>query len=748
MPAFLAPALISIGVGAEIAPTVASLIFAGLSIALSIIFAPDVPKPDKGRQPFKQAVPPRIRIIGEMRTAGATMLFHAVKGRAHVVLALCEGPAENITKFYLHEDIITLVDGGTHNGYAEFGDDTGIYGEHRVFIEYNLGLPTETAFPDAVSDIDDPSVWSVDHRLDGIVALHMKARDAGSDEQGKRFPFGLPIPAAVVRATKVFDPREITGSPAQDWEDPTTWSYAGNDNPILQAVWFLTASIEEGGMGLDMEETFSTVWDDVAVQAEICDDPIANKGGGTLPRYVSNVLYHFSDAPSEILAAILGTCDGFCAERGDGAFELKAGLWDDDDFAITIEDKHIISLDVQRFKPDEDEVTGVIVKFTSVDHEYVTIDAPVWPRDAYQGGEDHRVRSIEVTYCTAWRQAQRLSKRVATYEMAPVTGTAVLNMYGILLLDRRGCTINCSDDPALMPSDDSPGQTRKLRLTRVEPNLLNGTVEIDFQLFDPEVADAWDAGTEEGMMQPAITPVTGTALSTPTAVTANPYQIGTIINAEISFDPGEESGSRISYRTEWRVKDAGGGVPGPSHRNEFHPNSNESESDVEHIDDDLWVVTLTNLPVGELEVRIMGFRNSFSPWSDWVDMDTTVLSPARPQNFITTTDDITVELTWDAPNSANMDHAVVYRAVSGAGFGAATDISGELPGAANDAMSFTDTTATPGVWDYWVTAETSADVASLPAGAETETITDNALDVTGSGDFLDVTGAGDGLSVS
>lgn len=718
MPPLLAPALVSLGVSASVAGPLSSILFTGLSIALSILFAPKVPDPEKGRVPFKQTIPPRIRIIGERRTAGAIMLFHAVKGRAHVVQALCEGPAQALTSLYLHDDIVNIHDGN----YLEAGGDDGSYGEHKVYFDFRLGLPTETAFAEAVSDIGDTTIWSTNHRGDGIVSSHFKASDAGQDEQAKRFPFGLPSFSAVVNATKVFDPREMASSPAQDWADPDTWSFAGNDNPILQTMWFLTATVEEGGMGLDFEECFSTVLTEVGEQADVCDEPVPNKaGGGVLPRYISGALYHFSDDPSEVLAAILGTCDGFCAERGDGAFELKAGKWDDEDFAITIEDRHIISLNVKRFKPDEDEVTGVIVKYTSVDHQYAEIDAPVWPRDAYMGGEDHRVRTISVTYCTAGRQAQRLSKRVATYEMAPVTGTAVLTMYGILLLDRRGATINCTDDPALQPSATSPLETIKIRLTRVEPNLLNGTVEIDFQVFDPTVTDAWDAATEEGDLQPDVFQPLGTALSVPTALTPVPYEVSGSINVDVGFNPGVDSGDNIGYRAEWRIKNIGGGNPGPSTRVEFRAGANDIDGtpQIEYLADDFWLVTLTNMPEGELEVRLMAYRNNFSGWSTWTDMDTNILAPARPRNLVVTAGVGEILVEWDAPNSPNMDHARVYRATSGAGFGLASDISGEIAGGPNDPMSFIDVEPPVGTYDYWVVAETVTDVSSVPRGPET-----------------------------
>lgn len=702
MPPLIGAALISLGVSASIAGPLSSIIFTGLSIALSILFAPKVPEPEAGRIPFKQTVPPRIRIIGTRRTAGAFMLYHSTSlGEFVGIVALCEGKANAFTRYYLHDDVIELMDDGVT--VAELGGE-GRYGQGRVKITTRLGLANETSHDDAVDLLD---FWTADHRGDGIASAMIIVNDGTAEDRARLYPLGLPVLSVEVNATDVLDPRDID----QQWDVPATWSGTGNDNPILQAVWFLTASIEQGGMGLDFEEAILPVLNDVIDAADICDEAVPLKAGGTEERYRSGALYLFSDDPGEVLAAILGTCDGFCAERGDGSFTFKAGKWTDDDFSVVIQNKHIISLNVRRFRVDEDEVTGVIVRYNSVPHGHTAIDAPVWPRDAYQGGEDKRIRTIEIIYCPSGTQAQRLSKRVATYEMAPVTGTAVLKMYGILLLDKRGATIQCTDDPALADA--------KVRLTRVEPNLVNGTVEIDFTVFDPDVCDAWTAATEEGPLQPVIPPQFEDLLTTPSNLNAVASMVNQTIIVDVSFDPGDLVSDATEFSWRWRHADIGDGIPGLWHTGQF------AADVVEKPEPDLWIVTFSGMPKGNLEFQLRAHQADSSMWSVSAFANTKLPAPGRPRKLefaFLGSGTPRVELTWRNPNSANMHHARVYRAVSGAGFALADDVSGELPGKARSLGSFFEINVPSGTYDYWVVAENFADVGSLPAGPETITV--------------------------
>jgi hypothetical protein len=697
VPPVLAAALVSVGVEAGIASTAASFIFTAVSIGLSLLFAPKVPKPEAGHIPFHQAIPPRIRIIGKRRTAGGYMLYHSTShGTAYVIQALCDGPANQVVRRYLHEDVVELV-GDTVQSLG-----AGRYGDGKIRIFDKLGLPTETAYSLAVSDLSP--LWTDDHRGDGIASSFMRAADAGADNQAKRFPFGLPVYSEVIEATQVWDSRDG----AQNWADRSTWSFAGNDNAMLQAAWILTAPVSQQGFGLDIEESIVPVLAELSAAADVCDEAVALKGGGTEKRYESHALYYSTDDPIEALNATLGACDGFIAERGDGAFTIRAGKWLDADFDVVFGDKHIISLHVRRFREDENETTGVIVKYNSHAHEHATIDAPVWPRDAYQGGDDKRIRSIEVVNCPSGIQAQRLAKRVAHYEQADISGTMVTKMYGILVVGQRGCTIRCSDDPALADA--------RCRITRSQINLSEGTVEIDFTVIDPEACDAWDPATEEGNIQPLVTVPADEAFSTPTGLTAVPSQIAGTIIVELHFDPGDVSGPNTNYHVRWRVADIGGGVPGGWTLITF------GSSTVERIDDDNVILTVNGMPAGELEFQVEAFQHDHSSYSVSATCDTTVPAPGRPTAFTAVLSGADVDLDWTSPNSANFDHARVYRALSGAGFGFATDISGAIAGSPLSPMTYLDVAPASGTYDYWVTAENAANIASLARGPETVTV--------------------------
>lgn len=696
MPPLIAGGLVALGVGATTAAIAGSAIFYGTLIGLSLLFAPKVPKPEAARVPFKQSVPPRIRIIGLRRTAGAYTLYHSGPGgKFYTVQAMCEGQVNEFSRFYLHDDQVE-IDG---SGFAQELSD-GRYGEDQIQILTRAGLNPETAYAELVSALDP--LWTDDHRGDGIASVAVICDDVKAENQGQVYPFGLPVLSAEVDATKVFDPRV----PGEDWSDPDTWLFDGNDNPILQAMWFLTASVEQLGMGLDFDECFADVLADIEAQADVCDEDVALKAGGTEKRYRSGALYLASDDPSEVLSAILGTMDGFLCERGDGAMELKAGKWEADDFAIVFKPKHVISLQVRRFKPDEDECTGVIVKYNSVAHGHTTVDAPVWPRDAYQGGEDKRVRSIEVLYCPSGTQAQRLSKRVATYEMAAVSGSMVTTMYGILVMDRRGATIQ-------LPDDDPALANAKVKLMRVEPNLLDGTVEIDFVVFDPVACDAWDAATEEGILAEVVDSPLNNEISTPTSLTAVASQIAGAIYVEISFDPGDESDDDTNYRVRWRIADIGGGTPGGWSIATF------DSSSVDRISDDLAIVIMNGMPSADLEFQVQAYKKDSSDWSATVSADTTAPAPGRPTGLTAVMAGANVDVDWVSPNSLNFDHARVYRAISGTAFGMATAISGGITDNPATAQTYLDVAPASGTYDYWVTAEDVNDVASLPRGPVT-----------------------------
>jgi hypothetical protein len=701
MPPLIAAALVEAGVSATVAAVAGDVIFSAALVGLSLLFAPKVPDPDKTKIPIRQSIPPRLGIMGTARSAGAYMLYSAKpSGDQSVdVLAMCDGESNSFERLYLHNDVVILQGDNTVDGLND-----GRYSNHKIALYFRHGASPETYFPQASAVV--PGLWTVDHRGDGITSVAMLCGDAGGDSQAKVFPNGLPIFSAAINSRRVFDPRDTS----QDWADPSTWKFANNDNPILQAVTFAVTSISRGGLGLDFEECFLPVVDEVGGQADICDEDIPLKAGGTHKRYRGGGLWSYDDPPGDTLAAILGACDGFMCERGDGAFTIRAGQFDEDDCDITFTDKHIVSLHVRRFKPDEDDITGVIVKYNSPPHEYSVIDAPVWPRDAYpDSGNDRRVRSASIIWCQHGIQAQRLSKRIAVYEMAQVTATMVVTMLGVAVLDRRFARIQCSDDPALADA--------VIKLDAVRYDLAKGLHEIDFRVIDPTVLDAWDPATEEGPLQPVVTEPIGDGPVAPSGVVAVAELIASNTRIILVFDDPNLDTSNESYNVHYRIHDVGDGTPGG-----WSAELGYSGSAVEKIGDTIRL-TVNSVAPADLDFEVRNGKHGTSDWSTPPsEVDATAPAPGRPTSFTGGLVGSDVHLAWTAPNSANMDHARVYRGLTGSSFALASDVSGAVAGAALATMSFIDGTPPSATYDYWVVAQSAAGMTSTFAGPQTVTV--------------------------
>ena len=78
--------------------------------------------------------------------------------------------------------------------------------------------------------------------------------------------------------------------------------------------------------------------------------------------------------------------------------------------------------------------------------------------------------------------------------------------------------------------------------------------------------------------------------------------------------------------------------------------------------------------------------------------------------------------TWRNPTSSNFDHAKVFRAATGAGFGAASAVSGDLVYAPGAEGAYNNTGIAAGTYDFWVVAYSPGGAASTPGGPATATV--------------------------
>src|SRR3546814_12086276 len=61
--------------------------------------------------------------------------------------------------------------------------------------------------------------------------------------------------------------------------------------------------------------------------ADVCDEAISLKAGGTEERYRSPVAHNHTDQHANVIAALLSTFDGWIAPRADGALVVYAGKY-------------------------------------------------------------------------------------------------------------------------------------------------------------------------------------------------------------------------------------------------------------------------------------------------------------------------------------------------------------------------------------------------------------------------------------
>jgi hypothetical protein len=472
------PTTVSISTAATIANiayfSTQALIYAGLTAAAGALARPNTPDPELAKSTVKQSRPIRRRGYGKARVGGAYMLFEAERNVSWDVLALIDrriaGPWE---RFWLHDDEVFLNPDGPDFVVATRPDSR--YSPNHVYMEFRYGLATETAYSDVVAAF--PGLWTNDHRGDGIASAKLHANHGETKYLQEDFPNGIPLLSVSGKLAMVYDPRDG----AQDPDDPDTWEWS--DNPALILLDYLTTE-----MGLSYATAIAPAEGDWIAAANVCEEAVSLKAGGTEERYRCGGTYQADNAPADVIGTILSTFDGWLAQRGDGALTVKAGKYEAP--TVTITGDHILDYSFRRFMPDEEAVNELLVSFTSPDHAYNTVETDPWTDDADIAARG-RVRSdnLALTWVQSNGQARRLAKRRMSRLGAAMRGTIRTNLYGLTALGERYIRIQ---NPEITSMADLV-----VEVSRMELDLAGMSVTIDWIAADTNI-DAWNPATEEG----------------------------------------------------------------------------------------------------------------------------------------------------------------------------------------------------------------------------------------------------------
>ena len=671
------------------AAIIGNLVIGAILIGLAVLTRPDVPKPSDGHQATRQEIPPRIMGFGRARVGGNYMLYEVGWGGVSWdVIALVEGKVAAFVRYFLHDDPVTID--GTTGVVLTTPENADERYKGRIVIRKRYGLPTETAYSQVVTSL--PSVWTNNHRLDGVASIALGCVGVKPDKFLEAYPRSLPVPSVVVDFPWLWDPRD----PDQDPDDPATWGdypawdsltvYAagarvrytedpdgegavylsrvnGNvfktpdaqpsywvrvdTNPILQLIAVYTS--QRYGLARDWRICVEPVVAALMAEANLCDQLVQKKNLDYEPRYASNGWFTFETEHEKKVATILATCDGWLTERGDGALIVVVGVYRAPT-GPTLTHEHIYSISAPRGLEDERAVNLLLGRYTSPGHKYKEAPLQPWRNDediAERGVT--RSQTVDLTWVQSYSQGRRLLKRQHARLNAPIRGTMTTSLYGLAFTGRRWIPISYPDAGI---------EFGIVEVTNCVKDIIAAKISFEWVLINANTIDAWDPEDEEGA-PPAL------ADNAPDDLLPIPEDIDASITGDatngysitITFDdPDRED---LSYVVRYRTVDDGLGDPGPW-----------LEAPVASVTTDGVTVTVrTPVVTGNrsyaVQVASVGPRGTYSEWSDSDTADAfDNTAPGLITGLNLTGGSGQIAASWTAPNSPNFVGVKIYRNTS------------------------------------------------------------------------------------
>lgn len=299
-----------------------------------------------------------------------------------------------------------------------------------------------------------PEITSA-HNFKGLTGAHIWCKrpsdeDRLSDalENGRQATY-----TAVIKAKKVYDPRTET----------TVWSRNA-------ALVIADVIVNIWGQSVD--------WDEVAEQADICDEDITVKGGATRKRWTIDITLTDDQDYEDQRSSLAAACDAWFYERSDGKVGFKVGAFEEPD--ITLTDRDFLAVQMTRGQSGSSAVNRMAVRYTEPNNQWketATADL-IYDEDANElSREDPAVYGI-----TEHNQAFRIARRMLAVRRPGSTWTGTVGLIGYWLTQRRFWQIDHSLGTATVEVQSMERSEDGLSFTFEAVEVAEGD-------FDPDVAD-------------------------------------------------------------------------------------------------------------------------------------------------------------------------------------------------------------------------------------------------------------------
>lgn len=484
-----------------------TIIGVGLSVGLNLLSGalnrPRSPKPEDVQNILRQSVTVRTRHYGRVRVGGSLAFIETADGDLYQIIVHGQGPIDAYEQVFIDNRPVSLDGGG--------GVTTAPYNPTIQVIESYLGATSQTAIATIVSDF--PTLWSSDHRLRGLACSMFKAGIVDQDEVMDIYPNRIPALNRVIRGALVYDPRDMS----------TAWS--GNAALIMRD--YLTHA---DGMQLPSSLIDDTMF---GTAANVCDESVAVKAGGTIPRYAIGLSYNLDADPIDVITRIIAATDGRLFITSEGKVGFSVGKWATP--TVTIDDAagHIIDYEMSDGAGPFTLCNEVIVKYTHVEAGYKEVTCDPW-RDETSIGDLGEVRSDspELYEIQHHNHARRIAKIMQKRSAPRWQGTIVTTLHGLNAWDQRWINLKISDleidgtfEIAAPPAIDTQTMTMSFQVQ-----------SIDAGIYD------FDAATEEGTAPANPDALTAAAIPAPTGVATSAVKVvlGTLTFEDSVFNPVTE----------------------------------------------------------------------------------------------------------------------------------------------------------------------------------------------------------------
>jgi hypothetical protein len=591
-----------------------------ISVGLGMVASALTPKPkspsfnDPGRPLAFQPNPdaPRQVIYGETAIAGQIIAQRTSSNNkyAHFIAALGDGgPYESVEAIRLNNETVTLDGSGYVTAPTKWASS-------KCRIETKLGTESQTAFSSAVSEISD---WTSDHAGKGVALAHMRY-----EYDPEVWTSGIPSPLFIMRGRKVYDPR-LDSSPGND---PTNASYiAWSQNPALWALDYIRG-VETNGtrvLGLGVPSALID-WQSFADAADVCDETVAVKAGGTIARYTGGGgIVSAADDPIAVLEAMMSALAGVLTTRS-GLISIYAG--EAQTATVTLTDDDLAGpIRVTGARSIRETANAVSVQYREPSAGYNFAGAPAYRNSTWETEDDSEVlwTELRLPFTDDHRVAQRLAKIHGGNKREPREISARYKIKAIQIQEGEVFTLD----------SDSYGSAANGKY-RVVSRKINpdGSVDITARSETDSKYD-WTAASEEqdppaGTVAAASTPTTATPTGwsvTATEVSGPQGAVQTVLNIAA---PGSIEASVLSVEIEYQ-RQAGASLGLDFLGSQFSSESGSVAGDSEYIP----VATLSRaqslngyrIPNVErargYSIRIR-YRSSFYIASDWLTIEAAV----------------------------------------------------------------------------------------------------------------------------